>query len=407
MQKYLNKTTIIIAGVVVILIIAAVFFFGRKSPLAVVGVTPQDQFPSSTNNPDAATEPTPTPAIETNIQNADSSVLAVDQIKRLPVGTLIKLTDEQISSIATYGTTTARYNKNIPDALGHLYERNADGSSAEVKISNFTIPQVMKVVWAAGGTKAVVFYNLSGIIKKVIIDYKSTSTPKTSFLPDSVSDVALSPDGKSMAFINDLGDTRNIFTATSDFKNQKKILDNIIPGFELSWPGAKLLALKTKSSYAVMGYLYSVSASGGPLNKVAGGFGLDAVWNKDGSGVLVSTVTSGGAIQPLKYIDIKTSNEKEVGLNTIAEKCAFSNITKEFFYCGAPGSGANAKYPDAWWQGNVSFRDAIYGVNGADGTITPMATSDLDVVMSKTLKDDSFLIFQDKTTGFLWSMKAK
>ncbi|MDP2669144.1 MAG: hypothetical protein Q8P07_04900 [bacterium] len=84
--------------------------------------------------------------------------------------------------------------------------------------------------------------------------------------------------------------------------------------------------------------MYAFTSSGGNFTKVAEGLGLDAAWNKDGTGVVVSTVSGGGQIQPLKYIDIKSS---------------------------------------------------------------------ADVIRPVILSDDSFIAFQDKTTGFLWSMKLK
>ena len=226
-------------------------------------------------------------------------------------------------------------------------------------------------------------------------------------MPDTISDVAFSPNGKSMAFINNLGTTRNIFTATADYKNQKKILDNILPDLELSWPGTSLLAVKTKSSYASRGYLYTFTPAGGSFSKVAEGFGLDAAWNKDGTGVIVSTVSGGGQIQPLKYIDIKSSAEKELELLTIAEKCVFPSSLKTYAYCAAPINMPSVKYPDTWLQGAVSFRDNIFSINTSDGKTTNIAASSADIIRPIILSDDSFIAFQDKTTGFLWSMKLK
>ncbi|OGF70881.1 hypothetical protein A3C73_02285 [Candidatus Giovannonibacteria bacterium RIFCSPHIGHO2_02_FULL_44_11] len=414
MQKYLNKTTIIIAAAVILLIGGAVFFFGRKTPLNIVGF--QDQFPTSASKTPSSTDTASQTgggtngsgiAPVSNIQNADSSALSADQVARFPIGTQIKLTDDRIVSLSSADTGLIRFHKNIPEALGHLFERKADGTNQETKISNFTVAQIMKVVWAPGGTTAVVFYNSAGIIRKLLIDYKATSTPKTTFLPDTISDVAFSPNGKSMAFINNLGTTRNIFTATADYKNQKKILDNILPDLELSWPGTSLLAVKTKSSYASRGYLYTFTPAGGSFSKVAEGFGLDAAWNKDGTGVIVSTVSGGGQIQPLKYIDIKSSAEKELELLTIAEKCVFPSNLKTYAYCAAPMNVPSVKYPDTWWQGAVSFRDNIFSINTSDGKTTNIAASSADIIRPIILSDDSFIAFQDKTTGFLWSMKLK
>jgi len=327
----------------------------------------------------------------------------------LPVGTLIRLSNDHISSIAPVGTTSARYNKNIPENLGHLFERRADGASEEKRISNFTIPQVLRVIWAPDGKRAVIFYNLDDRTRKLLIDY-STSTPKTNFLPDAVSDVAFSPDSKSLAFINDAGDARNIFVTTSDFKNQRKILDNDIPGLEISWPAANTIALKTKSSYAVRGFLYAVNVGSGAFSKIAEGLGLDAVWNKDGSGVLYSRSDADGNILNIKFLDVKTGAEKEFAVKTIAEKCAFLNTLKNIAYCGAPRLRAGRiteKQPDAWWQGKVSFQDNFISLDTATGQSSVFVPTPTDITQPKLLLDDSFLLFRDKTSGNLWSLKLK
>ncbi len=413
MSNFLNKITLIIGIAAVLIVIgAAAFYFGGKAPLATDNIPGSGQFPISDTRGGGASpsapggEPTQAAAAG-SVQNADNSVLTIDQINRLTIGTLIKLTDDAGSSLAPAEGKTIRYHKNIPDALGHLFERNADGSNPETKNSNFTIPQVLKVVWAPGAAKAVVFYNLSGIVKKILIDYKSTSTPKTSFLPDSVSDVAFSPDAKSMVFINDLGDTRNIFIASSDFKNQKKILNNIVPDLELSWPGTSLLAAKTRSSYASLGYLYVFSATGANFAKIAEGFGLDAAWNGDGSIVLVSSVTGVGEILPIRIIDIKTSEKKESIVKTFAEKCVFRKTIKTAAYCSVPVAPQTFKYPDAWWQGITSLKDNFVVIDALTGNSFDFIPTSSDIIRPQILSDDSFLVFQDKTTGFLWSIKLK
>lgn len=330
--------------------------------------------------------------------------------KALPVGTLIRLSNDNISSIAPMGTTSARYHKNIPENLGHLFERRADGADEEKRTSNFTIPQVLRVVWAPDGKRAVIFYNLDSQIRKLLIDY-STTTPKTNFLPDAVLDVAFSPDSKSLAFINNTGDTQNIFTTTSDFRNQRKILDNDIPGLEISWPNQNFIALKTKSSYAVRGFLYTVNVGSGVFARIAEGLGLDAVWNKDGSGVIYSRSDADGNMLNIKFLDIKTGAEKEFAVKTIAEKCAFLNTLKNIAYCGvpkvAPTPGSESRMPDAWWQGKVNFQDNFVLLDTTTGQSLVFVPTPTDITQPKLLSNDSFLLFRDKTSGNLWSLKLK
>ena len=358
-------------------------------------------FPSSAPSPTLGVPGTPSVPLSGPAELPLSSSAA----NALPVGTLIRLSEANISSLVGVGTTSVRYHKNIPENLGHLFERRADGTDAEKRISNFTIPQILRVVWASDAQRAVIFYNLDDQVRKLLIDY-STTTPKTNFLPDAVSDVAFSLDSTSLAVINDAGDNQNIFTATSDFKNQRKIFDNIIPGLEISWSAANTIALKTKSSYAVRGFLYTVNPSTGAFNKIAEGLGLDVVLNADGSGALYSTVSSDGVLLNLRFVDIKSGEAKELNVKTIAEKCAFLKTLKHAAYCAVPKNPSGV-LPDDWWKGKVSFRDDFVLIDTATGQVSSFVPTPLNIISPKILADDSYILFQDKISSNLWSLKLK
>ncbi|MEK7502889.1 MAG: hypothetical protein AAB556_00405, partial [Patescibacteria group bacterium] len=326
------------------------------------------------------------------------------EAQKLPAGTLIKLSSDAVSSFSASGTTT-RYHKNIAENPGHLFEREADGSNQEIRISNFTIPQILDVTWSKNSQKAVIFYNLNNEVRKILVDY-SESAPKTNFLPDSVGAVAFSPDSKSMAFINSTETAENIFVANSAFGNQRKILDNNIPNLEISWSSQNLIALKTKSSYAVNGFLYTINASGGNFAKVTESTGLDAVWNSDGSSVAYTNSNL-----DLFFLDMKTGNKKSLGLKTVAEKCAFGNPPaggqKNIVYCAIPSVIASGKYPDEWWQGKASFLDNIIAIDTETLDLVLYAKTVSDAVDPIVLENDSFLLFKDKNTGELWSLKLR
>ncbi len=410
MENLLTKRNIIIAGAIILLLIVVLIYFGGKNsgqPSTGGGVL-GNLFPTSGNAPSASSQQQNTSSIPSPSANAPIVNAGQQGTTTLPIGTLIKLSADQISSLAPTKTGDVRYHKNTVENIGHLFERRADGSGDENRISNFTIPQVMKVVWSADAKRAVIFYNLNNVTRKILIDYTSTSTPKTNFLPDSLSDVVFSPDSKSMAFINDISDTQNIFVATSDFKSQRKILDNNIPDFELSWPSTNFLALKTKSSYAARGFLYTVNINSGSMTKITDGLGLDAVWNSDGSGVLYSQVGPDGQMLNLKFYDVKSGASTDMGLKTIAEKCAFLNTTKNIAFCGIPRNPDPARrYPDEWWQGATTFLDDFWMIDIKSGQAASFVPTPSDIVNPKAMSDDSYLIFKDKTSGALWSLKLK
>lgn len=360
-------------------------FFGKLFPSSEDAVKPiEQQIPVKPISQSQSTEPT----------------LNKIEAQKLPAGTLIKLSSDAVSSLIAFGTTT-RYHKNIAENPGHLFERELDGSNEEKRTSNFTIPQIIKVIWSGDAKKAVIFYNLNNEVRKILVDY-SESTPKTNFLSDTVSSVAFSPDSKSIVFINSTETAENIFVSNSSFQNQRKIFDNNIPNLEISWPAQNIIALKTKSSYAVNGFLYMVNANGGNFNKIADAPGLDVIWNNDGSGIVYTDSNL-----DLFFLDTKTGTKKSLGFKTIAEKCAFSKVKNNIVYCAIPSIISPNNYPDAWWQGKVSFEDNIIAIDTTTLDLVLFAKTQSDAVNPIITKDDAFLLFKNRNNGELWSLKLK
>lgn len=408
-MQNITKNLIIAVVIVIIIVGLLIFFFGRKNtetgePTFLGKLFPESEQAPSGNKLGFDEEK---PSLE-KLGAKEAGALTPTEAKNLPAGTLIHLSLDAVSSIAVNASST-RYHKNVAENPGHLFERLANGSNEEKRISNFTIPQVLKVVWSPDAKKAVIFYNLNNEVRKILVDY-TESTPKTNFLPNTTSAVAFSPDSKSMVFINDPpaggGDTRNVFVANAAFGSQKKILDNIIPNLEILWPAQNLIALKTKSSFALTGFLYTMSANGPPagggFSKAVESLGLDVIWNNNASGLIYTN-----SDLDLFYLDVKTGINKSLGLKTVAEKCVFSKTKNNLVYCAIPKIINDANYPDEWWQGKIAFEDNIIGldVNTLDFVLFAETLSD---VVNPTLSgNDEYLLFRDRNTGELWSLKLK
>ncbi len=387
-----------------VLLVLGVFFFGfqKQAPGQPGGGLFGTLFPSSGER--ATPVPTPSAPIE---GNAGFVSLTNRTEAGLPQWTLIQLGSDPIASLVAFGTTT-RYHKNIPENLGHLFERTLPGLDQENRISNLTIQQVAKVVWSPRGNQSVLFYeDDQHAIRKFLVAYNGISTPKTHFLEDSISSVAFSPDGKQIAYINSLPGSDNVFIASTDLKTVKKILDNNIPGFEISWPSPDAVALKSKSSYAAEGFLYLAQTKTGSLRKIAGGAGLDAVWNSDGSGVVYSTVAGLGRALPLQFYDLVKKTTRNLGIASIAEKCVFGKKDKTMLYCAVPQNTPADSFPDSWWQGKISTQDTVVAIDVSSGTQVAAVPTNSDVINPVLFDDDSYLFFIDKNTGYLWAIKTK
>ena len=396
------KNLIILGTIILLAIIILAILFGQKTsengePTFLGRLFPESETTSPSGNKLGFEKEKP--SLE-ELGAKEAGTLTKTESQNLPAGSLIRLSSDAVSSFASFGTTT-RYHKNIAENPGHLFEREADGSNEEVRISNFTVPQILNVVWSQDAKKAVIFYNLNNEVRKILVDY-SEGTPKTNFLPDSVSAIAFSPDSKSIAFINSTETAENVFVANSSFSNQRKIFDNNIPNLEIFWPAQNLIALKTKSSYAAKGFLYTTNASGAGFAKITESIGLDAVWNSDGS-TLVYTNSN----LDLFFLDIKTGARKSLGLKTVAEKCAFSRVLLNIVYCAIPKIVSSGNYPDDWWQGKVSFEDNIIAIDTQTLDLVLFAQTQSDAVSPLVLENDNYLLFKNKNNGELWSLKLK
>ena len=63
---------------------------------------------------------------------------------------------------------------------------------------------------------------------------------------------------------------------------------------------------------------------------------------------------------------MKMSDKSYTGetLETLPEKCVWSKADASIFYCAVPENiPADNIYPDVWYQGLMSFSDAIWKVN--------------------------------------------
>src|SRR3989338_9194163 len=256
MQNILQKQKVLVAGILIILLVVGleVYFFGFKESTSGTpsGGFFQGLFPGGGEEvPQASTTPMTSNISQEEITQQISTEAGV---RSIPQWTLIPLGNDAISSLIAFGTTT-RYHKNTSANLGHLFQRTKQLLGAEERISNLLLQQVAHVVWSPLGTKAIIFYYDDDLsLRRFLIEYMGTSTPKTRFLEDEITNVAFSPDGASLIYSSDNEGSPALFIADVGFKKVQKIVDDAIPGVELWWPAKNTIAIKTKSSFATMGF---------------------------------------------------------------------------------------------------------------------------------------------------------
>ena len=115
----------------------------------------------------------------------------------------------------------------------------------------------------------------------------------------------------------------------------------------------------------------------------------------------------------LSIYNIATGATNTLGVKTLAEKCAW-NADSSSIYCAVPRNINSAQYPDAWYQGEVSFSDEIWQIDVASGNATMLVDpltiaggQDIDGIKLAVDSGENYLFFVNKKDSYLWELALK
>ena len=219
--------------------------------------------------------------------------------------------------------------------------------------------------------------------------------------------MSISQDKKSFFYLvgNPTNTTGTIQTFADGKKNQ--LFTSSYDEWLSQWATNNVIFLTTKASGAQNGYLYSLSTKNGSLKKVFGPvIGLTTNTNPLGTIVLYSNSFAGGV--GLGLLDIAKHTTKNLALSGLAEKCIWSGNSTDL-YCAVPTNIPITTYPDAWYQGIVSFTDHFVKINTQTGDITDLGHPETSVDGTKLFLDDkdTTLFFINKKDSTLWSLDLR
>ncbi|MBI2594719.1 MAG: hypothetical protein HYW38_00435, partial [Candidatus Colwellbacteria bacterium] len=195
-----------------------------------------------------------------------------------------------------------------------------------------------------------------------------------------------------------------------DFASDKKtqIFDSAFNEWLSFWPESKIITLTTKPSYLAPGYMYKLDIGTKSFLQVLDGInGLTTLASPDGKMALIADNTLALSIY---HLDTKIS--ESLGVRTLPEKCVWGRGS-EVIYCSAPRLGVGTNYPDAWYQGEISFDDQIWKIDVAAGSASiladPVAAGGeiIDGIKLSLDEGENYLFFVNKKDSFLWRVKLK
>lgn len=311
----------------------------------------------------------------------------------------------------------------IERALGHIFETPLS-TYAESRIVNETRPRIREAVWGKNGSSVVIRSIDDKVAGTIISTILNISTPSVSFarstgeesapvgflrteevkLPYYIPFMAISEDGADKLFYLEGG-----VGSTATFKNTgvSKIFSSAFTEWLPQFPNQKLITLTTRPSATVPGYMFFLDPSTKVVTKVLNKInGLTTLTSHDGKLVLFSETK--GKYPELSIYDTSKKETRQLSIQTLPEKCAWSFKKTSVMYCAVPQEMPGASYPDQWYQGLVSFSDELWEIDAKTldtrKIMTPktLGAPVLDMINLAVSSDDNFLLFMNKVSGTPW-----
>jgi hypothetical protein len=343
---------------------------------------------------------------DNQIDPSSSQVPSLRHLSTTPIGGMAAST--------TASSTIVRW---IDRGVGHIFQAYSD-NLAITELSNTTIPRVYESYWS-GKANALIFSTVpddSDTITTFYAEIKasasaSNTTPyelKGSTVPSNTTAVALSPKGDSVFTLTNENAAGVGYTSLLNGQKRTQIFTSPLTQFNIDWPEINTLALTTKGTSFGTGFLYFVNPKNGVFNKILGNIrGLSTLTSHDAKKVLYSSSANNTITTAI--FDVKTHTSQSLAFNTLPDKCVWGTINKDILFCAVPSEIPAGAYPEAWYNGTVSFSDKIWQVNAATGDVHIVA--DLlgisrTIIDAENLKLDpkeNYIYFMNKRDLTLWS----
>jgi hypothetical protein len=365
-------------------------------PIAGFGVFTKERFKDVPLDQTASTSTTSTEFVTT-----DSGPLPVTKKK-----VVVKPTTPPTEFV-----TALRY---VAKDTGNVYETFADKID-ESKFSSTVIPKVYEAYFGNNGESVIMRYlkddntieTFIGTLPKEYLgaDDSSSNEIKGSFLPENITDLSMSPDNSKFFYL--FNNVDNAIGTTYLLNNNSKIqvFDSPFTEWLSSWTNNQMITLTTKPSANVPGYMYFVNPDNKDFNKILGGInGLTTLTSPDGKLVLYADNNLS-----LNIFDITKDTSYPLNIRTLPEKCVWTK-TSDIVYCAVPNSIDDANYPDAWYQGQISFSDQIWQINVTNGNTSMLADpvsiagEEIDGIKLTLDSNENYLFFVNKKDSFLWEL---
>lgn len=344
----------------------------------------------------------------------------VNSIPIKSLGSVFRISDKPVSGATSFlsknSVPTVRY---IERELGKIFDYEIGATEAK-RISIETIPRIQEAFFMnSGGSLIARYLDRDGTTIQTyearLVSGKGTSSPgmyalEGSFLPENISDLAVSPSGNALFYLIPRTDGASGYTRLLGERSASLSFESPAREWFGVWSSDRSLEIFSKPSSGVLSYSYTVDPKVRSVRELLPPKnGLMALGNPDQS-ILLFMESGEGLVSRLFFR--RSSQVGGFKMNTLPEKCVWENSDKNFLYCAVPVKPSAALLPDDWYMGSVSYDDEVwrFNVNNSTGeqiaSLNQFTLGPLDITRPFLTPDNKYLIFMNKKDLTLWGVRV-
>lgn len=198
-------------------------------------------------------------------------------------------------------------------------------------LSDRKLPGFIQSYWVPNANRVISLFSESRGSQYRYYDYQ---TKETRTIGSSISTLAISPNGRRIAFIDTAGEDQALYIADTNGTSVRKVLGTRAQQVALTWPREDALVLTSKRPDRAGSDMAIIGLSGELRVLMSNRENLEYAWSPDGSRLLFSYFYPGRGIT-LWYRTLDRDLDIAVPLSTSARKCAW-HTSLEKITCGIP-----------------------------------------------------------------------
>jgi hypothetical protein len=322
--------------------------------------------------------------------------------------------ENPVSGGITFEKNGKNYTRFMERAKGNVYETEAENIRVS-RLTNNTIPQIYNSYWTKDGEQLVGQYlrdqeKVQTFIGTIKQKSAGEGELQTQFLSQNLGDIKISPNSTQLSYLT-TGTTGSSLTISNLSAGQKiEVFNSPLNEWLIDWPNSNFITITSKPDKDVAGLSKTVNVKTGSEEiKLSNINGLTTLYSPDLKKIVYSQSIGSGFETYIFDTDKKSSSILRV--NTLPEKCVWSELEKNILFCASPQNIPSGEYPKDWYLGTKSFKDEFWKINVTTGETTFLinlndaSNEDLDAYKISLSKNEKFLTFVNKNNLKLYTLQ--